>query len=203
MIRVVGVDLSLTGTGLAAGTVDPQPGWDLRTIETASVSGTLRTWGRLTRIADEVEEFCSGANLAVVEQPNYSATRGSHAADRAGLFWMVVDRLYRAGTPVAFVTSGGRAKYATGKGTSPKDAVLAAAVRRYVDAPISNNNEADATVLAAMGLRWLGWPVEKSIGLAHLAALDPVEWPRGYEKRQPTDTPLPLYPQEMTGRTAP
>jgi hypothetical protein len=68
-------------------------------------------------------------------------------------------------------------KYATGKGMIAKDAVLAAVVRRYVGIDVTCNDEADALILAAMGARHLGQPIEDSLPLTHLAAMDNVHWP--------------------------
>ena len=64
-----------------------------------------------------------------------------------------------------------RAKYATGKGNAGKDEVLLAASRRYPHAPIVGNDDADAVVLAAIGARLLGEPVEDSLPKTHLDAL--------------------------------
>ena len=76
-----------------------------------------------------------------------------------------------AGVPVLPVPPSCRAKYATGKGNAGKDEVLLAVARRYPHAPVGGNDEADALVLAAMGARLLGEPVEDSLPKAHLDAL--------------------------------
>ena len=49
--------------------------------------------------------------------------------------------------------------HATGKGTARKDAVIAAVESRY-EVGVANDNEADAIVLAAIGARLVGFPIE-------------------------------------------
>ena len=117
-----------------------------------------------------------GADLVVIEQPAYSQSGGS-THDRSGFWWMVVGRLLAAEVPVAEVTPGGVKKYATGSGSSGKDAVLAAVIRRYPAVAVSGNDEADALVLAAMGARWLGAPLEASLPAVNLQAMEAVRWP--------------------------
>jgi crossover junction endodeoxyribonuclease RuvC len=191
---VAGVDLSLTGTGLAVvGHVDDGMAWSTRTVKTGPVDTEAKTHRRLVGIVDEVVAWCTSANLVVIERPTMGGTsgRGSHAVDRCGLYWLVLDRLYMLRMPVAVATSSNRCKYATGKGNASKDTVLAAAIRRWTDAPIQNNNDGDAVVLAAMGADWLG-AAPVPMPAANRTTLPTVQWPVGYETRQVSDTPLPL-----------
>ena len=58
------------------------------------------------------------------------------------------------------------------------DAEFIAAARRFPDVEVTNNNEADALVLAAMGARHLGRPID-DMPKSHLTALDAVRWPEG------------------------
>jgi crossover junction endodeoxyribonuclease RuvC len=58
--------------------------------------------------------------------------------------------------------------------------VLTDVVRRYVGAAgtvLRGNDEADALVLAAMGSRHLGQPLEGSLPAAHLGAMAGAKWP--------------------------
>ena len=79
--------------------------------------------------------------------------------------------LAASGVEVLPVPPAVRAKYATGKGNAGKDEVLLAASRRYPHAPIVGNDDADAVVLAAIGARMLGEPIEDSLPKTHLDAL--------------------------------
>ena len=63
-------------------------------------------------------------------------------------------------------------KYATGKGTASKMEVMAAAIKRYPQFDIANDNEADAVILTAFLARALGRPIEESLPQANLAALE-------------------------------
>lgn len=168
--HVIGLDLSLTATGISDG----------RWCDTITTTGATRDQvaaraARIAHITTTVLEYTRGVDLVVVEGPAPSRHTGK-VWDRAGLWWRVVARLLDAETPVAVVSPSGRARYATGRGNAPKDQVLAAAVRRYPGVPIGNNNEADATILAAMGLDRLGCPLA-TVPQSHRAALDAVEWP--------------------------
>lgn len=153
----VGLDLSLTGTGVA---IVASTGIRTALIKSKgkqadSLSQRARRLSELAaKIIDLIPEFA----LVVIEQPAYSQTGGSHH-DRSGLWWLVVNRL--AGfQPVVEVAPGTLKKYATGKGNAGKDEMLAAAIRRYPAAEITDNNVADAVHLAAMGARHLGRPLE-------------------------------------------
>ena len=76
------------------------------------------------------------------------------------------------------MTPTARAKYGTGKGNAAKDAVLAAVIRRYPAVDVTGNDEADALILAAMGARHLGIPLELSpVPGPCLDALLKVRWP--------------------------
>lgn len=198
---VVGIDPSLTATGLAVGgSHGPGPGdirpWDCQTIVTKSVPAKdpqmhTKTLERLERITTSVVGYVNqhSANIAVMEVPIYGALRGTHAADRGGLWWMIARALRQNSTPVAFCPQASRQKYATGKGNAGKAQVMAAAIRRYASAPIADDNQADAVVMASMVLHWLGEYVEP-VPTRNTEALDAMEWPPGYEHRRPYDVPL-------------
>ena len=177
---VAGLDLSLTSTGvaMASWTESLEFARDTRRIESKGRAGaTLRErQGRLHRLTSQVVELVAGADLVVIEQPAFSRTMGS-MHDRSGLWWLVVDCLIAEyGSRVVEVAPTARAKYATGAGNAGKDAVLAAAVKRYPAWDITGNDVADAVILAAMGCRHLGHPID-SLPQLHLAAMTKVHWP--------------------------
>jgi crossover junction endodeoxyribonuclease RuvC len=180
-LSVAGVDLSLTSTGLArvyGG--GPLAEWSVQRVESKGLAtATLADRAaRLSRLRETICDWVAAADLVVIEGPSFGQARQGGQHDRAGLWWLVVDDLLARGVPVAEVTPAGRMKYATGKGNSKKDDVLAAAVRRYLDVPIQGNDIADAVLLAAMGARHLGRPVEKSLPLKQLEPMDAVRWPQ-------------------------
>lgn len=176
MRPVVGLDPSLTRTGIAVLDVYDRPTPVLRCVESTGKKGDdwetryLRIASLTGRIVDAVP---SGA-LVLIESPSYaSASTSSH--DRSGLWWRVYGRLSERGCQILTVAPSQRMKYATGKGNAPKDAVLAAAVRRYPGIDIKNNDEADAVVLLAMGLRLVGRAID-DLPKTHLAALDKIPY---------------------------
>jgi len=172
--RVVGIDLSLASTGLAV--ADPDGVRVHRVRSTGRKDATaLDTSLRLGRIAEQVEITTGPADLAVIESPSFGSHTGSQH-ERGGLWWDVVRRLVDRGIPIATVSPPSRAKYATGKGNAGKDEVLAAVVRRYPAVDVTGNDVADAVVLAAMGCRWLGQPID-DLPKVNLAAMDGAKWP--------------------------
>jgi crossover junction endodeoxyribonuclease RuvC len=182
--RVVGIDLSLTCTGLAL----PPAHADAksRTIAIKKPSGqtTANGWPELRRlrwmrdqIVNEVTQLADGPHpvLAVIEGIAISRQTGQHMT-RAGLWWLVVDALdLIPGVSVAVVTPTCRAKYATGKGNAGKDVVMREVARRFPDFE-GGEDEADALVLRAMGLDHLGTPLA-AMPQTHRAALAAVDWP--------------------------
>lgn len=176
---VAGIDPSLTATGIAIIDLD-QPD-ELRT-ETIASKGhrdapVVTRLARLRYLADSIAIATQQAGLAVIEYPTLSQGRQGGHLDRHGLWWMIIDRLHFNRTPIAVVTASGRAKYATGKGNASKDEVLLAVAKRYLNADVKTNDEADALILAAMGARYLGHPIEEHLPQTHLAAMAGAEWP--------------------------
>lgn len=163
MPRIIGVDTSLTRTGLA------------RIDVVGSLPPTIELWSypskpvgdqwaarhdRIHELATEVGKAFDGfPTLVVIESPAYSSTTGA-VHDRAWFWGQVYHQARERGIPVLTATPQGRMKYATGKGKADKDVVLAAAIKRWPNVDITNNDEADALILAAMGARKLGHPVD-------------------------------------------
>lgn len=179
-MKVVGLDLSLTSAG-AVRVEDGRIIGHLNPKTKGSRSATLhQRRERLYGIANEVVDFAKGVDLAVVEAPSYGSTGGS-AHDRSGLWWIVVDALRHDGIPVVEVAPQTRAKYGSGKGNSKKDVVFAFVVELYTGLfgmKIPNDDVADAIILAAMGSRHLGQPVEDwEIDEPRLAAMEAPSWP--------------------------
>lgn len=173
---IIAVDPSLTASGVAVlGPSQVDPYWAVRTIRSSAQStdlGNLRRMERITgQIRRSIQEMSYGTHLSLglIEAPAYSKSQGkSH--ERSGLWWMIFGMLVGHGIPVLVVRPNLRAKYATGSGNAGKDEVLLAASRRYPGVPMANNNEADAVVLAAMGARYLGVPIDQ-LPKTHLAAM--------------------------------
>jgi Holliday junction resolvasome RuvABC endonuclease subunit len=185
--RVVGIDLSLTSTGLASAgdevklarirSAAPKTPRHPRTNKPLPPTLEQRR-ERLGLLCAKILTFVmlEEPSLVCIEAPAYSSNVGS-MHDRSGLWWLVVNGLFANGIPVAEITPTQRAKYATGKGTNDKDKVLAAVIRRYPDIEVTGNDVADALALAAMGRRRLGQPLEESLPKPNLEAMVNVRWP--------------------------
>lgn len=175
MITVMGLDLSLASTGVC---VLRGAGTETSTLETKGkkTDGYPEREARIDKVLGLVARAIPfDVDLIVLEGPSYSSnTPGTW--DRGGLWWAVVRGIRGFGHPLALVPPANRMLYATGKGNANKPTVMAAAMTRYRNAVIRNDNEADAVVLAAMGLHWLGHP-RAAVPPRHLTALDGCVWP--------------------------
>ncbi len=175
---VIGIDPSLTGAGVGAIQVHGDDvtqavhtfGRKGRTSETLE-QRLDRITTITTQVLDVISSLDSWPELVAIERPAYGQTSGSHH-DRSGLWWDLVRVLiYKMGIPVVEIDISKVKIYATGKGVGSKDQIMAAAIRRYPDAPISNNNESDAFVLAAMAARLIGQPID-DLPKTHLRAME-------------------------------
>lgn len=168
-LRIVGIDISLTSTGVAT------PGGTIHVPTTGRRRDSLLArHQRLTHIARSVLEHIADADLAVIEGPSHHSVGGS-TWDRGGLWWLITDGLLSRDIPTAVVSPNGRAKYATGSGAARKTAVIDAAETRYART-FANDDEADAWVLMAMGYHQAGQPLAE-VPPVHALALIAVEWP--------------------------
>lgn len=179
MTTVAGLDLSLTSTGLVLVLDNGEAYTHTVTSKGKKGASVAETAHRLSKLTNDITrwlyDFEVHIDLAVIEAPSFGSTTGSQH-ERGGLWWSVAMRLHSFGVPIAAVSPQGRAKYATGKGNAGKDVVLAAAVRRYVDIDITGNDVADAVILAAMGKRHVGEPIDDVTGVS-LDAIGAVKWP--------------------------
>lgn len=172
-MRIVGIDPSLTSTGVAIIEMG-----HVQLLRVKSAGKADATWAqRRSRLGELADQICShivGAHLLVIEGPSYGQSISGGAHDRAGLWWAIASAFE---VPLAVVSPKGRAKYATGSGASSKDEVLAAVIRRHGDLPVANNDVADALTLAAMGARAVGCPIDEPLPEANRAAMLGAAWP--------------------------
>lgn len=177
---VAGLDLSLTGAGLAVWIPD-LPIATTRISSTGKADATLEQRSdRIIGMASDIVEFIPFGTLVLIEQPSYGS-KGGHPHDRSGLWWRVVNKIRQRGDTVVEVAPTRLKKYALGKGSGEgvsKDAMLAHAVRTFPDAEINSNDVADAAWLLAMGCRWLQCPLEPvKLTAPKLQAFDDMVWP--------------------------
>jgi crossover junction endodeoxyribonuclease RuvC len=178
-MKVIGLDLSLTATGVAIythGAVTTQVIPTFPTVR-ADLSDEYMeaTRLRIRGVRGEVLDLCTGADLVVVEGPALGVQgAGRHNLD--GLWWLVYDGLKQRDLRVGIVPPNSLKLFATGKGNASKDTVLISTVRRFPDVEVTDNNSADALWLCAMGARALGMPFE-DVPQNQRVALGKIKWP--------------------------
>lgn len=162
---VVGLDLSLTGAGIASidlvtGALStavhrsPAPKVDVLTAHVARhralVDGLVQ------------QTLASNPALVVVEGLRFSVSAQDSSLSRRGfLWWAVVEGLVDAGAPVLEVTPSQIKMLATGNGGASKDMMVAEYATAWPQAVRDKNvqDRADAAFAAALGAAYLRVPV--------------------------------------------
>ena len=184
--HIVGLDLSLTATGVAV----IRPHEETRkirvsvvrskSVDSADYNATLeRLRGLLNGIVKTINFEKEEGDIVVIvmEGPIFPSTKmlGMYHT-RAGLWWLAYHFLSKIGL-VVVVEPTKLKSYVTGKGNTPKAEVFATMVRNFPDVTIGDDNEADALGLANMAARELGFPQEPSVQRCNPSALEGVRWP--------------------------
>lgn len=178
-LKVIGLDVAMGTTGIAG------EGW----TDYVKAKGTSQH-GRFEQQLIGIADHIRNAAFVVIEGPAFS--KNNQGADAlSAMRWMVRHDLWKRNIPYAVVRPDDRIKYAVGT-TQPKDPetgqrlkgdALKAVVRQAVAKTYgittegtAKYDEADAYILLAMGLHWLGWPLAV-VPDTHRRALDSVRWP--------------------------
>jgi Holliday junction resolvasome RuvABC endonuclease subunit len=156
--RVVGLDLSMTATGIAdadgiTSTVKPRRVGD----------------ARLTEIRDEVRVAVYGSDFVVIEDlPTHA-----HGAGITGMVHGAIRAMLQSGPPYVLVTPATLKKFATGRGNAGKPEMAVALFKR-AGLELADDNQVDAWWLRAAGLTILGHPPVQvpAAQTGALAALD-------------------------------
>jgi crossover junction endodeoxyribonuclease RuvC len=178
-MRITGLDLSLTGTGVATengfvATLKPPA-----KVTPSKAKPNVAEEDRFNWILSELEILLlhGSTDLVVIEGLAFASKTGK-ATERAGLSWMVRMMLWREGIPYAMVPPTSRAMYCSGKGNSDKDTVMIEAVKRFGHIfDFKDNNAADAVILWALAHDKYGSPVV-TLPETHRRALGGVVWPQ-------------------------
>ena len=178
-MNIVGLDLSLTATGIATEVGTEVLRTDLRGCERLErlEAKIMTRVGCFHAVGGWTADPYDGrlADLVVLE--DYAYSRSNQAHQIGELHGVIRLALHEAGIPVALVAPTARAKYATGSGRAGKAEVLAAAIRRLGYGG-HDDNEADALWLREMGLdRHAGEGRLPWVPESHRVALDKVDWP--------------------------
>lgn len=183
--RVVGLDLSLTSTGMSDGLTH-------HAVQTKPEDGC--TEERFIQILAEVRRFVHGirtsqdvANLVVIEGGAFSRGTQSAAAEQlSGLRYLIRYKLHTWGVPFAVVTPTCLKTYTTGYGKATKQMMVAAVFQRHgidlsgVKVKDGRYDQADALALAAMGYEHLGHPLSTEGPPPPRKSLLAVDWPNLY-----------------------
>lgn len=170
---ICGVDLSLTGTGVAViserATRPPIAGveeFSTKLVCTGPVnpktnkpSEVLRDRvARSREIASDVWRYARSADLVVIEGLFTGKTAGK-LIDRAATWMRIVDRCVSSDIPVAVISPTALKLPITGAGGASKTEMISALVRLYPNVVLKSDNEVDALACAHLGAVALGWDV--------------------------------------------
>jgi len=157
--RVLGLDLSLTATGIASSL-----GW-CRAIGYTDKKNPItklphaRRLTAMRAVRNGVIHEIGRPSLAVLELPAPSRAGGG-AHERAWLWWEIYEYLLANEIPVGLLGTGQLKLYATGSGNADKQKVVDQVARRWPRwETFGDDNCADAVALMAAGLHWLGVPL--------------------------------------------
>lgn len=151
---IVGVDLSLTGTGVAM-LADGAMTTTRVTSEGHTADSLLRRFERQTILTDRILELCRGADMVIIETL-FTAKNAGALIDRAGLWWRIIGSLHMWQIPVVPVTTTQGKKFLTGNGSADKGTMVRCAGKLWPDwepsSASKSEDEADAIALASIGL---------------------------------------------------
>jgi Holliday junction resolvasome RuvABC endonuclease subunit len=146
--KVLGLDLSMVGTGLA------------HTLEGEVCTHTVKTRDkdrdrRLVQIQTEIRELATGAELCLIEAPTPRSPSSVISGMVQGAARLV---LLDLGIPYGTLMPASLKKYATGRGTGDKIPMAIAALKR-AGLEFPNDNETDSFWLWVAANDHLGQPV--------------------------------------------
>ncbi|QFP94628.1 RuvC-like Holliday junction resolvase [Mycobacterium phage LilMcDreamy] len=174
-MRILGIDTSLTATGLARVDLAVWPPSNPPRQPVSFVADVARVGApkptkdkskramarRVNSLIDQIE-WC----FAHDEKPEHVGMESLAYGARGEASWVlpwvfgrVIELCEKYDVPLTVVATTARAKFATGKGTASKDQVLAAMIKQFPDADVSDNNEADALAVAAVVCHKIGLPI--------------------------------------------
>lgn len=162
-LRIVGLDLSLTATGVA-----PHHGPPI------TIGSDLRGAERLAELQRRIVAHIRGVDLAVIEGYAYGRHNRAHQIGELG--GIIRLACWHQRIPYVEVPPATLKKFATGKGNAGKDDMLVAAIRR-LDYQGASHNEADALWLHQLALHGYRNPARHVLPKAQTAVADGIDWP--------------------------
>jgi crossover junction endodeoxyribonuclease RuvC len=144
--RVLGLDLSLTATGWCVGSSVVE--WGIHDMK------KLAGMERLAAIQTAVQEQARTADLIVLEDFAFGA-KGQAVFEIAGLGYLIRYWLWKNSHRFVLVSPTQLKKFITGRGNVNKEIVIREVYRRWGHV-VDDNNQADAIVLAYIGMALTG-----------------------------------------------
>lgn len=154
-MKIVGIDASLTGTGVAI--------ISEKQI-TTTIQSKLSGPARLIEIRELVREIVSGADIVVIEGYAYAMANQAHQIGELG--GVLRTMFYEMGLKWVEVNPSLVKKYATGKGNAKKEEIAVAIYKRW-GREFPTNDEADAFVLASIGQSLAGYHFDNLTAFQH------------------------------------
>lgn len=163
---VVGLDLSLTCTGVAGA------GW------TDIIRTKRRGDDRLHYLVTAVGDFIKAADMVVMEGPSFGHGAMAGHEDLAGLRVLVRQYCYRHRIPYGVIPPSNLKMFATTRGNATKGEVRSGIADRYGyhTEGVGRYDQADAYAAMAAGLHHLGHPLAEAPDRA-VKALAGCVWP--------------------------
>ena len=168
--HVIGLDLSMTSSGVCTISLDYMTEATkivTRAIKSQPAPVAERTPNtRARRLGDIVRSIRTDIvrvlpEIAVVESPVPNRKmKSAMLLERGAVYWMTLDVLDAMGVEIIEVAPRERALYATGDGAADKVSVAASMVAEH-DMQFETDDECDAFVLAMIGARLLGKPLDR------------------------------------------
>jgi crossover junction endodeoxyribonuclease RuvC len=155
---VVGIDLSLTGTGWCVLKINQDGQTDTR--KSGVVASKLKGMARLNEILEALDKEIPAGAAVYIE--NYGFGSKGQVVYQGELGGIVRYHLWKKGIKYTNVPPTVAKKWLTGKGVCEKSLILKELFKKYkID--LDDDNEADATVLALIGKSKMGrLPCNKS-----------------------------------------
>lgn len=150
-LRVIGLDLSLSSTGIALA-----DGRTVRLTSKGKATGGLRLAQLEERLFSILDRDPPAANLAVVEGYSLGSPGKLGLARKAEWHGIVFRELHRRRVPVLEVTPSTLKVWATDNGGADKGRMIARALELGAAIGPDDDDEADAYLLRALGRHVLG-----------------------------------------------
>lgn len=190
-MRILGIDSSLTGTGLAGAELLPWPPSRIPRQDGQPVSHTIGlstvgarkpkltdTWlatsERIHEVLDKIDAaVCEHVYDAVGLEGLSFGSKGDAVVKLNWLWGEIIYLVHRRGAPLYLIPPSNVKKFATGNGNANKDVVMLAMANRYPHAGIADNNQSDALAVCMMTARQVGVPFD-TMPVKHLEAMSKV-----------------------------